>query len=130
VSEAVEWACWVCASIVIGCGVGYFSVIAAPLPSAGRHAPAVDAAWFVGGTLHDADGKKWRMGAEHDRLATAADYLARQLAQARLSLKVATVDDLKPYAIELEKCVTETASGKRRASETAERCMTQKGWIN
>lgn len=90
-----------------------------PSPSV-SHSPA----WYEGGTLHSATVKEWREATYTDRLATAADWALTMLE--KTGNKPASTDALKPFAVDLEACVTTTAAGGnaegQRASELAAAC--------
>jgi hypothetical protein len=80
--------------------------------------------WYQGGTLHRATVREWREADYMNRLATAADWAATLLE--KTGNKPASTDALKPFAIDLEACVTTTvASGYadgQSVSEVAAAC--------
>lgn len=80
--------------------------------------------WYQGGTLHRATVKEWREADYMNRLATAADWALTMLEKS--GNKPADTDALKPFAVDLEACVSTTsASGYadgQSVSELAAAC--------
>lgn len=64
--------------------------------------------WYRGGTLHRATVKEWREADYTNRLATAADWALTMLEKS--GNKPADTDALKPFAVDLEACVSTTAA--------------------
>ena len=57
--------------------------------------------WYVGGTLHEATGKEWVTASRRNRIATAADMIAKTT-----KLRVRSMDQLLSPTIELESCMS------------------------
>jgi len=74
--------------------------------------------WYEGGTLHQATVKIWRQSSYSNRLATAADWFVSITKSHNPSLKrkldtlsaTQYLSALKKFAVQLEKCVSDTAS--------------------
>jgi Domain of unknown function (DUF4190) len=96
----------------------------APASDTGSGSSKGGTEWYEGGTLHRATVKEWREATYTDRLATAADWALTMLEKS--GNKPASTDALKPFAVDLEACVTTTATGGnaegQRASEVAAMC--------
>tara|TARA_B100000749_G_scaffold277101_1_gene265445 strand:+ start:4874 stop:5425 length:552 start_codon:yes stop_codon:yes gene_type:complete len=95
----------VVALVVSACNGGDEPTARAPSQTAAvAQAPAAKQ-WYQGGTLHQASGLAWQQGAYADKLATAADILAKLNNIGRLSPQIAGrisgIDDYKPLAAEL-----------------------------
>ena len=84
--------------------------------------PTYSAEWYQGGNLHRATVKTWKQSSYRNRLATAADWfvsitksnnprLKRKLDSLSTSQYLST---LKKFAIQLEKCVSETVNLKSK----------------
>lgn len=101
--------------------------------------------WYEGGTLHQASGLDWHHGDDADKLATAADLIARLNNGGALSPEIASsihnVDDLKPLAVELvvqldgtftpesETEQNQFVLGDQKVSTTSVMLMALMGWI-
>jgi len=74
--------------------------------------------WYEGGTLHQSTVKIWRQSSYSNRLATAADWFVSITKSHNPSLKrkldtlsaTQYLSALKKFAVQLEKCVSDTAS--------------------
>lgn len=81
--------------------------------------------WYAGGTLHDATGASWRMAPAQNRLATAGDFVAALMGEARV-LALGSMDRLKPLALNLQVCIDEatatSAADKLEVRELAAAC--------
>ena len=74
--------------------------------------------WYEGGNLHQATVKTWRQSSYSNRLATAGDWFVSITKSHNPSLKrkLDTLSAtqyhsaLKKFAVQLEKCVSDTAS--------------------
>ncbi|CAI2121938.1 Uncharacterised protein [Serratia fonticola] len=67
--------------------------------------PAYAKNWYQGGTLHEANAIEWQNAKQENKLATSADFIAgiysKGLLVPEISNKIKSVDDFKPYAVEL-----------------------------
>ncbi len=61
------------------------------------------AEWYSGGTLHGASGKAWKAASSHDRLATAADFVAKVVSPT-------SMEELREKAQELQICISEAVA--------------------
>ncbi|MDD2391220.1 MAG: hypothetical protein PHP23_16030 [Desulfobacterales bacterium] len=74
--------------------------------------------WYEGGTLHQATVKTWKQSSYSNRLATAGDWFVSITKSHNQSLKrkmdslsaTQYLSALKQFAVQLEKCVSDTAS--------------------
>lgn len=61
--------------------------------------------WYEGGTLHKKSALEWQEAGYDDKLATCLDFVAYTWKEKsftpRIQRAIATVDDMKPYAVEL-----------------------------
>jgi hypothetical protein len=71
--------------------------------------------WYRGGTLHDAHGLAWQHADAHNRLATAADLVVALAKGGNTTLHYHTVDDIRPYAVQLAACITEATKTRAGA---------------
>ncbi len=86
--------------------------------------PIYSSEWYEGGTLHPATVKTWRQSSYSNRLATAGDWFVSITKSHNLSLKrkmdtlsaTQYLSALKQFAIQLEKCVSDTASLNSKGS--------------
>ena len=62
-------------------------------------------AWYEGGTLHHSTAMEWLRAAEGDRLATSADWVAAFLENTTGWGEFKSMDQVKPYAKDLQDCV-------------------------
>jgi hypothetical protein len=89
--------------------------------------------WYVGGTLHKGTGKDWRTATDSNRLATAADFVAKAIKSDLLNITFENMDDLKHYAVELSTCLTEflktELTDTRSVADSATMCVVTMGWI-
>ena len=72
--------------------------------------------WYEGGNLNDKDNIAWQEADEANRLATAASSIAGlytgKALKPEMSASITSMDAMKPYAIELMKCInTATEEG-------------------
>ncbi len=93
---------------------------------------SADNSWYEGGALHRATVSQWNEASYANKLATAADWA---MVRPKIKDKVEQSRDmktLKPFAIELVKCVDEAAAGKgydhMKVSELAAGCMILMKW--
>ncbi len=67
--------------------------------------PVFAGEWYEGGTLHNANALEWQKATYSNKIATCGDFLARYMIGGLLNKsflsKITTVDDFKPYAIQL-----------------------------
>jgi len=80
-----------------------------------------DSDWYVGGNLHSSSMTEWMNATEKNRLATSADIaikvLEKKLGSTKaVSEKLGTMDNLKPYAIEIDTCITTAGSQPKNVS--------------
>ncbi len=84
--------------------------------------------WYQDGTLHKATGKVWRTSSPENRLATSADF-----ATVVWKGKVSSMEEFKPYAVQLEACITEAtksdAVSDTAVTEVASACVVVLGWL-
>lgn len=78
--------------------------------------PAPAPAWYEGGTLHDKTMADWRRASYRNRLATCADFVAA-LAESS-GRRFDSIDQIKPYAVRLERCLSEAARGGHADGQT------------
>ena len=85
--------------------------------------------WYSGGTLHKATGSSWQQASYANQLATAADFSAKLLEG---EVRFSSMDQLKPYATELTKCITGATAGQggedQEVSGIATLCAVLMGW--
>lgn len=82
---------------------------AAPRPApTPRPAPKQRREWYSGGTLHAAKMSTWSRSSYTNRLATSSDFVAK-LVQVD-GMRLPPVDQLKPAAEGMERCISETNS--------------------
>ncbi len=80
--------------------------------------PVYSSEWYEGGNLHQATVKTWRQSSYSNRLATSADWFVSitKLHNPSLKRKIDNLSTseylvaLKQFAVQLEKCVSDTAS--------------------
>lgn len=89
--------------------------------------------WYTGGTLQTATLKSWSAGTPADRLASSADLAAAFLmTKPGWEERLRSMNDLRPYANLLNRCITEVSSGSGTESMTvpdvATACIVQLGW--
>jgi len=84
---------------------------AAPPPATAPQQPPMrqQSEWYSGGTLHDAKMSAWSRSSYTNRLATSSDFVARLMQLD--GMKLPPVDQLKPVAEGMERCISETNSG-------------------
>jgi hypothetical protein len=82
--------------------------------------------------LHSATVGEWKRASYSNKLATAADWA---IAGKKLKRKVkqsGNIDTLKPYAIQLVRCIDEAAAGSgyegKKAAELGGACIILMGW--
>lgn len=63
--------------------------------------------WYSGGTLHKATGVEWQQADASNQLATAADMVAAVVKEGGTNITYSTVEDVRPYAVQLAACITE-----------------------
>ncbi len=83
--------------------------------------------WYENGTLHKSSVAIWNNATYGNKLATSADWaLAMPKIEAQVK-KSGSMDTLRPFAVELVKCVNEAAARKgydsMSTSELAASCM-------
>lgn len=100
--------------------------------------------WYQGGSLHKKSALDWQNADYDDKLATCADFVAhsweRKEFKPRIQQSIRTIDDMKPYALELvtamdaatKKAETEEKNRQLFANETVAGMavinMTLMGW--
>ncbi|AKP32133.1 hypothetical protein [Yersinia aleksiciae] len=61
--------------------------------------------WYEGGDLHDANALIWQNADQNNKIATCSDFLvsflSKGLLKADIKKNIRSIDDLKPYAVEL-----------------------------
>jgi hypothetical protein len=82
-----------------------------------------DEGWYSGGHLASASMSEWMDASNRNQLATSADIATKALELKYGSLhaamqKLETMENLRPYAIEVQACIT--AAGKQPPETTAE----------
>lgn len=87
--------------------------------------------WYSGGTLHEATVGEWHQATYANRLATCADFVV-VANRAEAERDFSTV---KPKAIELEKCITESTKDiaeiqHHQVTEYAAICLILLGYTN
>lgn len=81
-------------------------------PSAPKPRPAPkqqQREWYSGGTLHAAKMSTWSGSSYRNRLATSSDFVAKLMQMD--GLRLPSVDQLKPAAEGMERCISESNSG-------------------
>lgn len=85
---------------------------------------STDLEWYQGGTLHNVKMSAWRSASFRDRFATAADFATAFMLKD--GLPIDSMDDLKPYARNLEFSISDVGAGgvsdHRDVSEVAAVC--------
>jgi len=88
--------------------------------------------WFQGGTLHKSSLAAWKTATYENRLATTGDYVAMIIGSPK---SYEEMDHVKVVAIQLEACITQTASSvsdaianRQSASDSAIACATMMGF--
>jgi hypothetical protein len=100
--------------------------------------------WYEGGTLTSAGILEWQIASPENKLASASDIVAtlyqKKMLNSNFLTGIRSVDDLKPYAIELETCIeaasqaqpNEAVNEKMYANQTvvgfASICIVTMGW--
>ncbi len=86
-------------------------------------------AWHSGGTLRNATLAKWQAASDHNRLATCADLVADALMQQGVAPNEMDIDEIKPWAIQLQACISEAGdrgdAQDTRIAEIADGCLEQ-----
>lgn len=84
------------------------------------------AEWYSGGTLHGATGRQWKAAPAQNRLATAADFVAK-VAPPR------SLDELREKAQELQICISEAVADPvgdgQQVSGIAAACVVLMGYV-
>lgn len=82
--------------------------------------------WYSGGTLHGASGKEWKVAPAQNRLATAADFVAKVV-------KPTSMDDLREKSEELQICISEAVADPsgdgQEVSAIAAACVILMGYV-
>ena len=73
-------------------------------------------AWHSGGQLHDATLRTWKAASYRNRLATSADFAAAIVRSSGTRLN--SLEDLKPYAERMERCITEASDVPEKVENT------------
>ena len=96
--------------------------------------------WYSGGTLHQENAIAWQSASDHNRLATCADLIytmkEKGILNEAISSRINTIDDLKPYAIELkvglDSAFVDAENGdimsRQAVSATSVLLVTMMGW--
>lgn len=79
----------------------------------------VNAAWYHGGNLKEANGYQWRTATHSNRLATAAEFAKVGHKLGWITASISSVNDLRPHAEMIEQCVTEATSDPITDNEEA-----------
>jgi hypothetical protein len=81
---------------------------------------------YSGGTLHRSTGRQWKAASAQNRLATAADFVAKVA-------KPSSIDDLREKAQELQICISEAVAGPpgdgQEVSGIAAACVILMGYV-
>jgi hypothetical protein len=87
--------------------------------------PAQARSWYSGGTVHNVDAARWSEVDARNRLATCADLVTKALLEKGVPPNALVVDKLKPWAMELEACITRSfeSAGGGRVQEAAAECL-------
>ena len=101
--------------------------------------------WYEGGTLHNANALEWQRASQEDRLATCADFVVKAhtagLLTRQISRAIGTVDDARPYAVELKACLNNAFNPEADAVRNSQlftnqtvaagatACMILMGWV-
>ncbi len=62
--------------------------------------------WYSGGTVQNANAKRWTEVTDANRLATGADLVTKRLMEQGVPPNALDVEKLKPWATELVGCIT------------------------
>lgn len=81
--------------------------------------------WYSGGTGQNADAARWSEIDARNRLATCADLITKALIEQGVPPNALAIDKLKPWATELEDCITRSfeGAGGGRVQEAAAECI-------
>ena len=84
-------------------------------------------AWYSGGTLHNANVARWRIGDDHNRLATSLDFLSNRLLRLGVNPGQLDKEALRPLAESLRDClgraVDSAADDNDHVPDMAEVCL-------
>lgn len=91
--------------------------------------------WYDGQVLNAVPPRIWNSSSYDSKLASAANYIARLSTKGGLKISVNSMNEWKPYAIELEKCIStalydlnEPVYENQTSNEAASFCMLSMGW--
>lgn len=74
--------------------------------TASSAAPAVDAVWYTGGTLHKTTARQWLEGSSQNQLATASDWvLTSKQQQAKVAAASGDMSLVLSSADKLRQCI-------------------------
>lgn len=81
-------------------------------PAINTEPPVKESAWYEGGTLHQKNALSWQGATDKNKIATCADIVFtmknREILSGEIATNIVTVDDLKPYAVELKNALNES----------------------
>ena len=91
---------------------------------------ALGGEWYQGGSLHKATLGQWSGASYQDKLATSGDFVAAM--RDRLNIELRTIEEIKPYAAAIVKCIDESAYEPQlegqKVAEIAAACAILMGW--
>lgn len=90
--------------------------------------------WYEGGTLHKATIVQWKRATQANKVATCADFIAYAHKNGDLKMSFSSMAAMKPYAVDLAKCIDETVRGidtfdKESVTTMAALAMVYMGWM-
>jgi len=71
----------------------------------GKHSS--ESKWYAGGTLHKAGALEWQKASYSNKLATCADFIGKLHQDGLISLKINSIEDVRPSAEKLVKALDE-----------------------
>lgn len=95
--------------------------------------------WYEGGTLSSAGLLEWQDASMENKIATSADFVAslygKKFFKNSISQKIVTIEDFKPYTLDLALCIEKAGNKFARkdltnqtVSEFAVLCAALMGW--
>jgi hypothetical protein len=114
------------AVLAVGC-VAAFLISRSEIgsPQAGPEPPP--RSWQSGGTLHNADVRRWRAATHENRLATSVDLITTAMLHRGTDPRDIRLDEVKTWATELEACISggagESVAEDAAIAEIAATCM-------
>ena len=76
--------------------------------STSKQQPTTAQKWYQGGTLHKETAAEWVKASDRDRLATSGDFATAALKRSIIWDDMDSLDDVRPYAEALKKCIDTT----------------------